>query len=98
MVRSHCALGDLVFTERLHDPRPGRSIMLAMLLKEDGESYVIPALDQARVLRIRGKGVLITGLEVQPHGRGMKNIKADRFRQTWWCLPAVVDRRTPGNQ
>lgn len=60
-----------------------------MLLGADAERYVIPVLDHARVLRIRGKGMLITGIEVQPRGRALKNIKVDRYRQTWWCLPAV---------
>lgn len=89
VVRHNRALGELVYTERLHDPRPGRSVMAAMLLGADGESYVVPVLDQARVLRIRGKGVLIAGIEVVPRGRGAKIIKADRFRQTWWCVPAA---------
>ena len=81
--------GELVFTKRLHDPRPGRSVMVAMLLAPDGESYVIPVLDQARVLRIRGHGFLIAGVEVHPRRRAMKNIQADRYRQTWWCQPAA---------
>lgn len=87
-MRRHPVHGELVFTERLYDPRPGRSVMVAMLLRPDGESYVIPVLDRARVTRIRGKGVLIAGVEVNPRGRGLKNIKADRYRQTWWCVPA----------
>jgi len=85
--------GDLVFRERLHDPRPGRSVMMAMLLAADGESYVIPVLDRARVTQIRGKGVLIAGTEVQPRGRSMKNIQADRYRQTWWCVPHPMPAR-----
>lgn len=80
--------GDLSYTERLHDPRPGRSVMVAMLLGIDGESYVLPVLDLARVLRVRGNGLLITGLEVIPTSHGSKNIKSDRYQQTWWCLKA----------
>lgn len=88
VVQRHPVHGELLFTERLHAPRPGRSVMVAMLLRPDGESYVIPVLDRARVTRIRGKGVLIAGTEVNPRGRGLKNIKADRYHQTWWCVPA----------
>jgi len=65
--------------------------MMAMLLATDGESYVIPVLDRARVTQICGKGVLIAGTEVQPRGRSTKNIQADRYRQTWWCVPASTD-------
>ena len=65
--------------------------MVAMLLATDGESYVLPVLDHARVVRIRGRGALIAGTEVIPLGRGIKNIKAERYRQTWWCIPALPE-------
>lgn len=80
-----------MFTERVHDPRPGRSLMVAMLLATDGESYVLPVLDHARVVRIRGRGTLIAGTEVIPLGHGIKNIKSQRYRQTWWCIPALPE-------
>lgn len=90
-VRNTRSLGELLFTERVHDPRPGRSLMVAMLLATDGESYVLPVLDQARVVRIRGRGTLIAGTEVIPLGRGIKNIRSERYRQTWWCIPALPE-------
>ena len=98
VVQRQCSRGELVFMQRLHDPRPGRSVLMAMLVGADGESYVIPVLDRARVTQIRGKGVLIAGIELQPRGRSVKNIQADRYRQTWWCVPQPVplhDARGP---
>ena len=90
-IRGSRSLGEPVFTERVHDPRPGRSLMVAMLLATDGESYVLPVLDHARVFRTRGRGTLIAGTEVIPLGRGIKNIRAERYRQTWWCIPALPE-------
>lgn len=63
------ALGELVYTERIYDPRPGRSLMLAMLLADDRERYLIPALGRARITRVRG-GLFIEGIEINPRGRG----------------------------
>lgn len=70
--------------------------MLATLLASDGETYLLPALDEARIRRVRG-GVLISGIEILPRGRGAKNVKSDDFPQTWWCTPvreAEDPRRT----
>ncbi|WP_143694855.1 hypothetical protein [Variovorax sp. JS1663] len=87
-------VGNLVYRERLHDPRPGRSIWLAVLLRPDGDTYVIPPLDRARIRRVKD-GVLISGLEVVARRRAMKNIKSDRYPQTWWCVPLPWDRHQP---
>ncbi|MDM0042171.1 hypothetical protein QTI05_24245 [Variovorax sp. J22R193] len=78
--------GELSYLTRLWDPRPGRSVMKAVLLGADGERYVLPVLDHARVVEVRGEGLLITGMEVIPTSRGIKNIKSDRYPQTWWCV------------
>jgi hypothetical protein len=83
------ALGDLVYTERVPGIQPGRGIWIAMLLRDDGESYAIPVLDRAEIRKIRG-GILIRGAEVVPRGRGMKNIRSDRYPQTWWCRPVAI--------
>lgn len=83
------AMGDLVYTERVPGPHPGRGIWIAMLLRSDGESYIIPVLDRARIRKIRG-GILISGVEVIPRGRSMKNIPSDRYPQTWWCRPVAL--------
>jgi hypothetical protein len=83
------ALGDLVYTERVPSPMPGRGIWAAMLLRDDGETYIIPVLDRARIRKIRG-GILISGVEVVPRGRAMKNIRSDRYPQTWWCRPVAL--------
>jgi hypothetical protein len=83
------AVGDLVYTERVPGPQPGRGTWCAMLLRDDGESYIIPVLDRAHIRKIRG-GVLISGVEVVPRGRAMKNIRSDRYPQTWWCRPVAL--------
>lgn len=82
-------LGDLVYTERVPGPVPGRGTWAAMLLREDGETYVIPVLDRAWIRKIRG-GILISGIEIVPRGRGMKNIRSDNYPQTWWCRPVAI--------
>jgi len=82
-------LGDLVYTERVPGPVPGRGTWAAMLLRDDGETYVIPVLDRAWIRKIRG-GILISGIEIVPRGRGMKNIRSDNYPQTWWCRPVAL--------
>jgi len=84
-------VGDLTYTERIYDPRPGRSIFLATLLQPDCETYVIPPLDRARLRRIKG-GILISGIEVIARGIGSKNIKSDDHPQTWFCRPVAIPR------
>jgi len=60
--------------------------MLAMLLADDRERYVIPALDRAHVTEVDA-GLFIDGIEVNPRGRGSKNIKSDDYPQRWFCRP-----------
>lgn len=83
------AVGDLVYMERVPGRAPGGGIWAAMLLRDDGETYIIPVLDRANLRKIHG-GILISGTEVIPRGRGMKNIKSDNYPQTWWCRPVVL--------
>jgi hypothetical protein len=82
-------IGELFYRERIWDPRPRRSIMIAMLLQPDGETYVIPPLDRARVREIRG-GTLISGVEIIARSHGSKNVKSDDYPQTWYCRPVWV--------
>ncbi|MDP9893239.1 hypothetical protein J2W32_001459 [Variovorax boronicumulans] len=60
--------------------------MIAMLLAEDRDTYVIPMLNRACLLEVRG-GFVIEGSEINPRGRSMKNIKADVYPQRWFCRP-----------
>ena len=75
--------------------------MLAMLLADDRETYVIPALDRASVIEVRG-GLFIEGKEVNPRGRGSKNIKSDDYPQCWFCRPvprpAAADPKAARNE
>ncbi|MGF6347892.1 hypothetical protein [Variovorax sp. W2I14] len=89
-VKHTCTIGDLVYTERIPGPRPGLGIWIAMLLRDDGETYILPVLDRARIRKIRG-GILISGIEIVPRGRGMKNIRSDNYPQTWWCRPIALN-------
>lgn len=84
-------VGELSYMERIHDPRPGRSIWIASLLQPNGETYIIPALDRARLRRFY-RGILISGIEIVPRGRGSKNIKSDDYPQTWFCRPVAIPR------
>lgn len=84
-------VGELCYIERIHDPRPGRSIWIASLLQPNGETYIIPPLDRARLRRLY-RGILISGIEVIARGRGSKNIKSDDYPQTWYCRPIAIPR------
>ncbi|RQO57020.1 hypothetical protein DBV14_09430 [Variovorax sp. KBW07] len=88
-VRHTRAVGDLVYIERVPGPKPGRGVWAAMLLRGDRETYIIPVLDRAHLRQIDG-GILISGIEVVPRGRGMKNIRSDNYPQTWWCRPVAI--------
>ena len=79
-------VGELVYMARIHDPRPGRSLMIAMLLADDHESYVIPLLNRACLTEVRG-GFVIKGIEIHARGRAMKNIKTFNYPQRWFCRP-----------
>ncbi|MDM0086738.1 MULTISPECIES: hypothetical protein [unclassified Variovorax] len=72
-------------------------IMKAQLLAADGATYVIPVLDQARLLKIEKDGILITGTEIIPTSRGIKNIKSNDYPQTWWCVPIHLDKHKPSD-
>lgn len=82
--------GELIYSTRLYDIRPRWRVMYAQLLSTSGSgSYVLPVLDQARLVRIRDTGLLIAGTEIIPTSQGIKNVKSDDFPQTWWCVPVV---------
>ncbi len=87
-VRAHYARGDLRFDVRL--VRGSYQVMKAQLLSSDGETYRLPVLDKARLVRIGPGGLLITGIEIIPRSRGIKNIRADYFPQTWYCMPTTA--------
>lgn len=82
--------GDLRFGYRML--RGQLKIMKAQLLAEDGATYVIPVLDRARLVKIEGNGILLTGIEIIPITKGIKNIKSVDYPQSWYCIPAHLDR------
>lgn len=84
------SVGELRYRQRLIGKSPEWHIMTASFVPPGGERYIFPVLDRARLLQIRGSGLLITGVEIIPTSHGIKNIKADYFRQTWWCIPCAL--------
>lgn len=86
-MRGTIATGVLRYIERSLSEQGG-SIMTATLC-DSCYAYIIPCLDQARVVRSEPHGVLLTGIEIIPLKRGAKNHSYDCFRQTWWCVPAA---------
>lgn len=79
--------GELRYQLRLIGKSPPWNVMKATLIGEDGARYVVPVLDKARIVKVQRDGILITGTEVLPTTLGIKNIKADYFRQSWYCIP-----------
>lgn len=73
--------GELVVRRRGYHGR------IAQLLAVDGERYLLPVLDKARVLAIDHRGILLGGWEVYPP-RGSKG-PGTRYPQTWWCVLQV---------
>ena len=72
------ATGELELRLRLLGRTPARNIYLAVLSQED--KYVIPPLDDARVVAISGRWLHLEGEEVTAL-RG----KESHRPQEWWC-------------
>ncbi len=85
--RMQPAVGELVFRLRLTGRIERWDVFLAVLMHPSLE-YVIPALDQARLVEIRGGWLHLEGTEVLPRGRSAKRIAVDRYKQEWWCRVA----------
>ncbi len=82
--RSAPARGELALRLRLEGRGSRAAVYLASLMADDC-SYVIPALDDARLVELRGRWFRLAGTEVIPLGRSMKRIPTTRYRQEWWC-------------
>lgn len=78
------ARGELLLRARLTNRGPGWDVYLATLLTRE-YSYVIPPLDKAQVIAIRGRWLQLGGVEVFPHSRNPKRLGASTFEQEWWC-------------
>ena len=83
VIRRGGCVGELTYRRRVIGTRSEWHIMTAALVSPGGETYVFPVLDRARLVKIRGNGFLITGVEIIPLSHGIKNIKADYHLQTW---------------
>ena len=81
-VQAHPVRGELVVHRR------GFNNRIAKLLAQDGESYMLPVLDKARLLVVNDKGMLLSGYEVHPP-RGSKG-SGPAYPQTWWCVTRHV--------
>lgn len=82
--RSTPARGELALRLRLEGRGSRDAVYLACLMADDC-AYVIPALDDARLVELRGRWLRLPGTEVIPSGRSMKRIPTTRYRQEWWC-------------
>lgn len=78
-------LGELVYRPRLYRT----TIMLASLVADDMETYLIPPMDQAVLLQVNERGMLIGGTEVITR-RMTHKARSDSFRQAWWVVPVSV--------
>lgn len=84
-LRASCGTrGELRLRVRVGGRDAARDIHVASLEDEDGR-YLVPCLDQVRVVEIRGRWLCLVGEEVRPTNRGRKRIRSLRFPQTWWC-------------
>ncbi len=79
--------GELRLRVRLSGREAARDIHVASLEDETGR-YIVPCLDQAKIVEIRGPWLCLVGVEIQPVNRGRKRVLANRFQQTWWCRVA----------
>jgi hypothetical protein len=95
-IRRDRHVGDLLYKVRLYHPEARHQFMKAVLLGSDGETYLLPVIDEAQI-EIRPTGILIAGKELIPRGRGVKNIKCDVYPQSWWCVPIRPEDQPRGD-
>ena len=82
--QSSPAVGELALRLRLGGRGERFDVYLACLMNPDC-SYVVPALDGAKLVEVRGRWMRLAGYEVIPRGTSVKRLSADRYRQEWWC-------------
>jgi hypothetical protein len=75
--------------------RRGFNNRMAVLLGSNGETYMLPVLDKARLLAMNDRGVLLTGIECYPP-RGAKG-RGAMYPQTWWCVLRGGPAKTIGD-
>ena len=63
-----------------------RSSFMAILLEPSSENPILPPLDEAVVVRISDRGMLIRGTEVIAHGPANRQTFT-RHAQEWVCKP-----------
>lgn len=63
----------------------GRRMLIARLCDWDTSKELLPALEKARLIRVR-EALLLHGEEAVPRGR--KSL--DRYPQTWVCATGVI--------
>ncbi len=81
---SRPAEGELGLRLRVGGRDERQDVHLAYLTAPD-DSYLVPVLDHARVIEVRGAWLRLVGVEVIPEGRSIKRLRADRYKQEWWC-------------
>jgi hypothetical protein len=81
-VEPHRGLLNLTPDRPGRDPRDRNPPLLAGLRRPGALSWVLPPLDQARVVRINPRGMLIKGRQELQSTRSSRN--SDWFDQAWW--------------
>ena len=88
-LRQQPARGELALRARLTNRGPNWDVYLATLMTPT-YAYVIPPLDRAKLIAVRGRWLQLAGTEVHPHKRNHKSLSVSRFEQEWWCRPEGV--------
>lgn len=70
--------GELIVFKRT-DPWRGCIVPVASLVAADGETYVLPPLDQVRIARWQGQDLVLVGLEERANTKGEQP-----DLQSWW--------------
>jgi hypothetical protein len=81
-VEPHRGLLNLTPDRPGRDPRDRNPPLLAGLRRPGALSWVLPPLDQARVVRINPHGMLIKGRQELQSTRSSRN--SEWFDQAWW--------------
>ena len=76
----------LVYAPRLKHDQIRLSVFTAQLLALDSDRCVIPVLNAAIVMKISGRGMLLSGQEVIARN-GSRNARSDYYRQAWVVKP-----------
>lgn len=85
--QSQPRIGRLLYWPRVPHDEIRLTTFTAQLLELKSDALVIPPIDDATILRINERGLLLCGQEVIA-GRGHKS-RSEYFPQEWVCKPII---------